>query len=155
MKKVLEISLACVLLDQIIKSIIRYWMLLNTSIKVIPGFFNITYVLNDGAAWSILSGYTWVLIVIAVIALNLIYFFFIRDKDLKRLDIVTYGLLIGGILGNLIDRIMYGKVIDYLDFNLFGYDFPIFNVADICICFSVFLLIISVLRGDNNERDNC
>ena len=129
-------------------------MVLEETIVIIKNFFNITYVLNDGAAWSILSGYTFLLILVAFVALGVIYFFFIKKKNLSKLETITYSFLIGGIIGNLIDRIIYGKVIDYFDFNIFGYDFPVFNIADICICLSVFVLIIDVVKGEINERNN-
>ena len=67
------------------------------------------------------------------------------------MDISIYSLLIGGILGNLFDRIIYGYVVDYLDFYFFNYNFPIFNIADICIVCSVVLIIIDTLRGGKGE----
>ena len=153
MKKVMLVSIFSVAIDQIIKLIITYFMSLNSSIIIIKNFFSITYVMNNGAAWSILSGHSWFLILMAILALNLIYIFFIKDKVLNKFEIIVYGLLIGGILGNLIDRILYGKVVDYLDFTIFNYNFPIFNFADILICVSVFLLIIGIIRGDIDERN--
>lgn len=63
---------------------------------------------------------------------------------------IIYGILLGGIIGNLIDRIIYGYVIDYLNFNIFGYNFPVFNFADICIVISIFIIIIEILKGDKN-----
>lgn len=153
MKKVMLVSIFSVAIDQIIKLIITYFMSLNSSIIIIKNFFSITYVMNNGAAWSILSGHSWFLILMAILALNLIYIFFIKDKVLNKFEIIVYGLLIGGILGNLIDRILYGKVVDYLDFTIFNYNFPIFNFADIFICVSVFLLIIGIIRGDIDEKN--
>ena len=154
MRRVFFFSFFLVLLDQILKIIFKSNMVLEETIVIIKNFFNITYVLNDGAAWSILSGYTFLLILVAFVALGVIYFFFIKKKNLSKLETITYSFLIGGIIGNLIDRIIYGKVIDYFDFNIFGYDFPVFNIADICICLSVFVLIIDVVKGEINERNN-
>ena len=154
MKKIMFLSILIVALDQIVKSVINYFMTLNSSIIIIKDFFSLTYVMNSGAAWSILTGHTWLLILLAILALNLIYIFLIKDKNLSKIETIIYSLLIGGILGNLIDRIIYGKVVDYLDFKIFNYNFPIFNLADIFICISVFMLIISIIRGDINERNN-
>ena len=153
MKKVMLICSVVVTIDQIIKMCINYFMNVNESIVIIRQFFSITYVMNDGAAWSILSGHTWFFILMAIVALNLIYIFFIKNHQLSMYETFIYGLLIGGILGNLIDRVIYGKVLDYLDFNLLGYNFPIFNLSDIVICISVFLLIVYLLRGDLDERN--
>ena len=153
MKKIWLISILCLLFDQIIKLSINYFMSVGDSIKIIDNFFSLTYVTNDGSAWNILSGYRWLIIIITIVVLNLIYILFIKDKKLRKQDTIVYGLLIGGIMGNLIDRIVYGSVIDYLNFNIFGYDFPIFNLADTLICISVFFLIIDIIKGEIYERN--
>ena len=67
---------------------------------------------------------------------------------------IIYGILYGGILGNLVDRINHGVVIDYLDFKIFNYDFPIFNLADICIVLAMIFVIVSALRGDKDANCN-
>jgi signal peptidase II len=113
------------------------------SINVIKNFFRITYLKNTGAAFSILSGNIIFLILITLIALFLIYFFLIRNKELKKIEIISYGMLIGGVIGNLIDRIRLGYVVDYLDFNFGNYNYPVFNFADTLIVISVILIIIS------------
>ena len=120
------------------------------SISVINGFFNITLVGNTGAAFSILSSNTILLIVISLAVLNIIYFFFIKGKKLTIFEQVSYGLLVGGIMGNLVDRVVHMQVIDYLDFNIFGYNFPIFNLADIAIVVSMILIAIQVIKGDKD-----
>src|SRR5574344_1327879 len=146
MKKIIPISLILILIDQIIKIIITNKLELLNSIIIIKNFFNITHVNNYGAAWSIMSGNRILLISIAIITLILIYYFLIRNKKLTSLDIISYSMLISGIIGNLADRIIHGFVIDYLDFNIFGYGFPIFNFADMMIVISVLLIIISILK---------
>ena len=118
---------------------------------VISGFFSITLIGNTGAAFSILSSNTILLIVISVIVLNVIYFGFIKGKKLSNFEQISFGLLVGGIIGNLIDRVVHMQVIDYLDFNVFGYDFPVFNLADIAIVISMILIAILVIKGDKNE----
>ena len=89
-----------------------------------------------------------------IFALLLIYFFLIKNKKLTNLEQISYGILTGGIIGNLIDRIIHGFVIDYLDFKIFNYYFPVFNLADIMIVIGMFLIIIQVLKGDKNEQTN-
>lgn len=147
-KKLTIYTIILILIDQIIKIVVNSSLKLYESITIIKNIFNITYVQNKGAAWSILAGNRFLLISIAIIALFLIFIFFIKDNKLSKLEIIFYSLLISGIVGNLIDRIIYGYVIDYLDFNIFGYGFPIFNFADICIVVSVILIIIKSIKEE-------
>jgi len=154
MKKILVIAFICTLVDQVIKNVLISVLSVGSSISVIDGFFSITILQNTGAAFSILSSNTLLLILISVLALNLIYFFLIRGKQLNNFEEIIYGILIGGIIGNLIDRVVHGSVIDYLDFNLFGYNFPVFNFADICIVISIILIIISICKGEKDGVSN-
>lgn len=147
-KKMTIISLLLVLIDQIVKLIVNNFCQLNSSIEVIKDFFYITKVNNYGAAWSILDGNRLFLIVIGIIAIVAIILFFIKNKNLTNKEILVYSLLIGGIIGNLVDRVLLGYVIDYLDFTIFNYDYPIFNFADICIVISALLMLISIFKED-------
>lgn len=155
MKKLIPVTLICLLIDQVIKVIISCNMKIADSINIITNFFRITYLQNTGAAWSILSGNKIVLILITIIALFLIYYFLLKNKNLKNIEYILYGVLIGGILGNLIDRIRFGYVIDYLDFNFGDYRYPVFNFADICIVVSIIIMVLLSLKDDkdgNNSR---
>lgn len=143
MKKISIVSLLVIVFDQVIKYLINNCLDLFYHINIINNFFYITNVHNTGAAWNILDGNRFFLIFIALIAILSIYLLFIKNKELNKLDIISYGLLIGGIIGNLIDRIIYGYVIDYLEFIIFKYHYPIFNLADICIVISVILIVIN------------
>ena len=154
MKKILLTTVLCVLLDQFIKNILINILAVGEGITIINNFFQITLLHNTGAAFSILSNSTILLILLSVVALILIYFFLIKGKTLKLLEQITYGILAGGIIGNLIDRLIYGYVIDYLDFKIFGYNFPVFNFADMCIVISVFIMIVLMLKGDKNETSS-
>ena len=153
MKKILPISLLFVVIDQVVKILVINKMALQQSITIINNFFNITYVRNTGAAWSILSGNVLLLIMISVLALVTIYYYLIKDKDLNKIDIVSYSMLIGGIIGNLIDRIVHGYVIDYLDFKIFNYNFPIFNIADTLIVISIIIIGMSLIVGEYREQN--
>ncbi len=146
-KKMLIYSVLFIFIDQLSKYLVDIFMYLGESLKIIPNFFNLTYVRNVGAAFSILPGSRYFFIIFSIIALNTIYIFFIRDKKLNNKQVIVFSLLQGGIIGNLIDRILYGYVIDFLDFNIFGFDFAIFNLADTFIVISIILLIIV---GDND-----
>ena len=152
MTSILILTLIFTSLDQALKIIIDNHLMLGESVRIIPNFFNITIAHNTGAAWSILNNKSIFLILIGIIALIIVYFCFIKNKNLKKLDIILISMLISGILGNLIDRIRLGYVIDYLDFNLFGYDYPIFNLADILIVLSIIILVIKSIKEEKHVQ---
>ena len=141
-KKMFIFIIIFVFIDQLSKGIVNLFMNLNQSIDIIPNFFSLTYVRNTGAAFSILPGSRWLFVILSIVALNIIYRYFIYDKELEKKEIIIYSLLQAGIIGNLIDRVLFGYVIDFFDFNIFGFEFAIFNIADIFIVISIILLII-------------
>lgn len=151
--KIILITSACVFFDQIIKYLIVSNFTLYKKNPIIEGFFNITYVQNRGAAWGILNNNIILLVVITVLALGLICSFIFKESNIKKLDIVLYGMLLGGIIGNFIDRIFRGYVIDFLDFIIFGYDFPVFNIADMLIVISVGIMIVTYWRSRNENTE--
>lgn len=148
MKKIVAITSFLLLIDQGIKMLIDHIFALNEPLVLIPHFFSLTKVQNTGAAWSIFEGNQLFLILISIFAIFFLYFFFIYKKKLTTFEIFSFGLLFGGTLGNLVDRIFRGHVIDYLDFTIFGYSFPIFNFADICIVVSIIFLCIWYWRDE-------
>jgi len=152
-KKIICIGVVAVLLDIFTKAFINNSFNLMETKTIINNFFSITKVYNTGASWSILSGYRFVLVIIAILMLALLVYYQTKFILNKR-NIMALGLLYGGIIGNLIDRIAYGYVIDFLDFNIFGYDFPVFNVADICIVLGIFLLIIAIYKKEDINEDS-
>ena len=123
------------------------------SIEVIPNFFNITFVYNEGAAFSILEGKK-ILFILLGLLLIIGLVIFIRKEKLTKYKTLYYSLLIGGVLGNMFDRIFYPGVVDFFDFKLFTYDAPIFNVADSFIVIATILIIIEILGGKNENRSN-
>lgn len=152
MKKVLIITAIFTIIDQVIKCILQLIFSYTTYgdiINIIPNFFSLTYLENTGAAFSILSSNTLFLIIVSIIALFFIYVCFIKDKKLNNFDNIVYSMLLGGIFGNLIDRIFRGFVIDYLDFSVFN--FPVFNFADALIIISIILIVIKMIKGEKNE----
>lgn len=157
MKNILEkkviwiISFICIIIDQMIKFVINNNIDLYDQNTIIDNFFYLTNVRNYGAAWSILTGSRIMLIIVTILIMIGLYYFFIRKEKMKKEEKVIYGFLYGGIIGNLIDRIFRGYVIDYLEFYIFGYNFPVFNLADILIVVSMFFIIISVIKGDKDE----
>ena len=130
-------------IDLISKQIIMHTMKLNDSIPIIKNFFYITYVKNTGAAWSLLKDKQILLVIITVIVLFLINKYMAKEK-LSKVENIIYGIIIGGIIGNLFDRLVYKSVIDYLDFKIFGYNYPIFNLADTFIVIGIILLILKI-----------
>ena len=150
---VLLLGLAIVLVDQLTKQWIRSAFTYNDSLPVIEGFFNLVYVRNDGAAWNFLSGHGLILILISVVVLVLLVLYrraFLQEHVLHR---VLLGLMVGGIVGNLIDRIRFGWVTDFLDFQFGSYHYPSFNVADSAICIAVGLYIITSLLSSNKKEE--
>jgi len=142
---------ALLVADQVSKAWVLSHIELNTyfspePIPVIPGFFYFVNVTNTGAAWGMFSNYTPWLAWLGVAALAGI-FFFRRQLELpKPLLQYTFGLLCGGIIGNMIDRLCYGRVVDFLDFHLPGYRYPAFNVADSGITVGVTIYLIYSCR---------
>lgn len=113
---------------------------------IIEGFFSFTYARNRGAGWSIMSGRMWFFYIVTVISL-VIFAYLLKDFNLKKYPFASIGisLMVGGTLGNFIDRIFNGYVVDFFDFIIFGYDYPIFNVADICLVVGAIMLILQVI----------
>lgn len=148
MRKILIISVLCLFIDQALKKFLINVFSFGTSLKIIENFLNITLVKNEGAAFNILNENIFLLILIAIFVLIFIYFFIIKDKTLTKTDEILYGVLIGGILGNLLDRIFLGYVVDYIQVCLFN--FPVFNFADMCIVISV--IIIFLKSGDKSGK---
>ncbi len=154
-EKIYSMTALFLIFDQIIKLFIKTKMNLLDQIKVIPNFFSIFYIENKGAAFSILEGQRIFLILISFIILFIIDRYITKENIKDKHLIVYYGMIIAGILGNLIDRLLYDGVIDYLAFKIFGYDFPVFNLADICIVVGVILLIIRefIIWRKSNDRN--
>lgn len=120
---------------------------LNHSVVVIPGFFELTYLRNYGAAFSSLEGIgMWFFILLTLIAIGvMIYAFFKTDSS--KIDFAL-ALIIAGALGNLLDRLFFGYVRDFFRFYIFGHPFAVFNVADVCITVGFILLVLVWLADD-------
>lgn len=148
LSKIYILSILLLGFDQFIKTIISSNMNLYDSFTLINNFFNITLVHNKGAAFGMFEGGRLFFILIALVTIVLISLFIKKSSYISKLDLTVYSLLLGGILGNLMDRIIHGYVIDYINFNFLSFNFPIFNFADICIVISIILIIINTIRED-------
>ena len=146
--KVYLTSVIVLLIDQIVKLLIKTNMNLNEEISIIPNFFSIQYLKNTGAAFSILENQTILLAITSIICISVIIYYLKKEENLTTAMYLSFGLVLGGILGNLIDRIVYQGVIDFLSFQIFNYNFPVFNIADIGITIGVLLLIIIDISRD-------
>lgn len=146
MKKVAVVSFIILLIDQFFKYIVQAFLMPSGTITIIPSFFQLVYAENNGAAWSLFSGSRLFLILVTFVFLIMIYYFLLKDENISKLERLGVSFLIGGILGNLCDRIFLGYVVDYLSFNIFGYQYPVFNFADICIVLSIIFLIVITCR---------
>lgn len=149
MKKKLIILISVILggifLDQLTKILVHNLMDLYQSIEIIPNVFNITYIQNEGAAFGMLSDHRWVFMVIstvAIIGMGIYLFGFCKERMLLQ---VGLALIISGGIGNMIDRTVYGYVVDMLDFCLFDFWMWIFNVADAFVCVGAGTVILSLI----------
>jgi len=131
-----------VFIDQFSKLIVNSTIKFGYTKEIIPNFFSITNARNFGAAWSILWDKRVYLILISVIAFLFVVFLIYRENVYNKYKSIYYGLLIGGIIGNLIDRVLLGYVVDFFDFTFFGFRYPIFNISDIAIVVSILLICV-------------
>lgn len=146
--KIYLLSILVIIIDQITKLIIMNNMKIGEEIVVIKKFFSILYVTNTGAAFSILENSTTLIIIISLFCLALIVSLLKKEKDITPIKVISFGILIGGMISNLIDRVFYKNVIDFLSFNLINYRFPVFNIADIGITIGVFLYLLVNLKEE-------
>jgi lipoprotein signal peptidase len=143
--------------DQITKAVIQQKYPLWATDPVIPGFFNLAHVLNKGAAFGFLNNpdsnwQIWFFAAITVFAVGFIYYLLTTADKGDRFFIWGLGLVLGGALGNLIDRMRFGFVVDFLDFYVGDYHWPAFNVADIAITCGAFAIIVSMYMKNQREK---
>lgn len=149
-RKSIFIALSIFLLDFVVKQIVDKTMAYNVLKKIIPEVFYLNKVYNTGAAWSIFSNHTFILIIISLIAFVILLFYQKEFSD--KISPYAFGLIYGGLFGNLLDRIRFGYVIDYFKVNIGSYEFPIFNIADISLVLGVILIIIVYPRKEHHEH---
>ena len=144
------VALFLLLLDQLTKLWVEHSFRLYESRPVIPGWLSLTSVRNHGAAWSMLSGHGWLLLLIALGALAAILWFFRSLTEGWCERYIAAFMVISGIFGNSIDRLWRGAVVDFIDVHYYDvWRYPVFNVADIAICTGVGIFVLSsLLRPD-------
>jgi signal peptidase II len=161
MKFLLLLAVPLIGLDQLTKWLVQKNIPYGNEVPIIPGFFSLVHVSNTGAAFSLLQGNNLFFIILATVALAIVIFLLIRNQwetELSRrfhwMTKVSLALLTAGILGNLIDRLTRGSVVDFLHFYIREYAWPSFNVADSCICIAAGLLILSSFRKQRPVPEN-
>ena len=140
----LIIAALLVVVDQLIKIIIDLWLVPQGEVIVVDGLFSLAYVENTGAAWGALEGKRWFLVIIAAVAIGIIVYMLSKDKIKGVCYKVATVMLLAGGLGNLIDRVFRGYVIDYIR-TLF-IDFPVYNFADILITVGAGFLVVKLVQ---------
>ena len=135
-------------LDLLFKYLVSTYL---TTVNIIDNFFSLTYVLNDGAAFSLFASRIYLLILIAIICLFFIIYELKNNLDDRVLSI-GYSLVLAGLLGNFLDRLIDGYIIDYLSFKILGYNYPIFNFADILIVVGIVIVIIKEILKERGKK---
>jgi signal peptidase II len=145
----LIVSVAVLGLDQWTKYVVQKTLPLSQNLRVIPGFFNVTHVRNTGGAFGILGGQkggvgSLLFVVVSGIAVGILFWLVVKLKKNGKLLAASYALVLSGALGNLIDRLRIGEVIDFLDFYVASFHWPAFNIADSAICVGIGLVALDL-----------
>lgn len=143
------ISIVCFALDLVTKTIANSQLVEFERKEIVSNFFHFTLCYNTGGAWSIFSGNVAFLIVVSLFALAAVIYTMVKSKS--NFYKFSSAMFLGGLVGNLYDRIVYGKVIDFLDFIIFGYDFPVFNIADCFICVGIGLMLVALIKEEKKN----
>lgn len=145
------IAVLVAIIDQLSKTVISHTMRVGDSIALIPGFLYITSLRNTGAAWSILEGKMLFFYVITIIVLIVVIYYMQKIGRYRPLLGTSLGLIIGGAIGNFIDRLIHGQVVDFIHVYIGSYSYPIFNLADSALCVGAVLLLIYSLKDSKKE----
>lgn len=147
------IAFLIILLDQVTKWLIVTKMYLGESIPVIDNFLYITSHRNRGAAWGILQGQMWFFYLITTIVIIGIIYYIQKAAKGKLLLGVSLAFMLGGAIGNFIDRVLRKEVVDFIHTYIFSYNFPVFNIADSALVIGVILLMIQMLREERETKE--
>ncbi|WP_232735739.1 signal peptidase II [Alteribacter populi] len=148
------IALVIILLDQVTKWLVVQRMEIGQSIPIIENIFHLTSHRNAGAAFGILQGQMWLFFIATLIVLVVVAYYIQTQGKNHPWFGVCLGLVLGGAIGNFIDRLLFGEVVDFLDVYIGTYNFPIFNVADSALVVGVIMLIIYVFKEDAQKANS-
>jgi len=153
-----SLAAGVLILDQVTKALVSASLRLHESRPIIPGFLSLTLVHNTGAAFGILAGEhsplrTGFFLVVSGVAMGVVLWLLWRLRPEQKVEAIALSLIFGGAVGNVIDRMRFGKVIDYIDVFYRSYHWPAFNVADAAISVGVFLLFWRLILGKDRPAD--
>jgi len=145
--------------DQWTKHMVQKSLPFHQTVAVVPGFFNLTHVRNPGGAFGIFGGEkgglgSLLFVVVSLLAIGILLVLMLRVREGEEIYSLSYSLVLSGAIGNLIDRLQYGEVIDFLDFHLFSIHWPAFNIADSAICIGIGLMAFELLAQDRKKARN-
>lgn len=147
------IALFVIAIDQISKWLIVKNMELGTSIPIIDNVLYITSHRNRGAAWGILEDKMWFFYIITVVFVAFIVIYMKKYAKTDKLLGISLGLILGGAIGNFIDRVFRQEVVDFIHVYIFSYNYPVFNIADSALCIGVVLIIIQTLLEGKKTKE--
>lgn len=152
--RILFVSFLIVILDQATKGIIKAHFFINESIKVLGDFLRLTYIENSGMAFGIRIAGPWFFTLFSAIASLVIFYYLYKMRNERLLARMSLALILGGAIGNLIDRFLYGQVVDFIDIGFGNTRWPVFNVADSAVSVGMVILISLILfERDEHQRD--
>lgn len=144
-KRVYIYSIIGLIIDILTKLFMINKLPLGKSKVIMDKFFSFTMVHNTGGAFGLFSNNTIILLIVSVIFITG-FIYYIEKNKASKIEEICYGMILSGIVGNMLDRLIRGYVVDFLDFKIFGYDYPVFNFADIFIVVGVILLILMYIK---------
>ncbi len=140
------------ILDMLSKIAVVKYISLGESIEIVDKFLYLTNVRNTGAAWSLFANSRYFVLFISAIIIGALIGYIIKDKPNNKMEKIAYGFILGGAIGNFVNRLLHGYVIDFIDIKIFNYDYPIFNLADTFIVIGVILFIIYTWRYNDGNK---
>ncbi|MFO7315469.1 MAG: signal peptidase II [Bacilli bacterium] len=154
MFKYYSLALFVIIMDQLTKWFIVKNMEVGDRIAIWDPWLGILSHRNRGAAWGMLQGQMWIFYLVTLIVVIAVIYYFHKEGKNKPLLGISLMILLGGAIGNFIDRVFRGEVVDFIDvfIPIINYDFPIFNVADAALTISVIMLIIALFKEDQNGK---
>ncbi|MCF6410493.1 signal peptidase II [Pseudalkalibacillus salsuginis] len=154
MMRYYALAIFVLIIDQITKWFVVTKMELGEQITIINNFFYLHSHRNRGAAFGILQGQMWLFIIVTVIVIAAVVYYLHTEARGNVLLSTSLGLILGGAIGNFLDRLFRGEVVDFLDFYIINYDFPIFNIADSSLVIGVGMIALAFLLESRTQKEN-